>query len=181
MWTAPFGKPFFHVLNALAGFAHMSGLFAWRLMSTGPDEVRRPGSRSCGRDPGLSRFCGLCLSSVATAAFITLFHACQTRMARTLLDDSFSDDSCLFFPDRARASRLREDVGAERLAVPHHRPDDPRQLVGQRHRDHARRLARPQRLDPVGQSARAMATTAVEMMTPNPGAPSSNWLVWHVA
>ncbi len=38
--------------------------------------------------------------------------------------------------------RLRKHLGAEAFAGVHHRPEDPGQLVGQRHRNQPRRLFR---------------------------------------
>ena len=49
MWTAAPGKHFFGVANDLVGCGHMSGLIDAEHMSAGLDEVRRPGSLSCGR------------------------------------------------------------------------------------------------------------------------------------
>ena len=58
---------------------------------------------------------------------------------------------------RAASLRLREHLGAETFTGLHHRPEDPGELVGQRHRNQPRRLLRQQANNPVAQGAFALA------------------------
>ena len=117
-------------------------------MSAGLDEVRRPGSLSWMRAfahvfwrvvPGLRW--RPCRSSrlVALAKLEPVNFLCEHSLRR-----------------RA-ALRLREHLGAEAFAGLHHRPEDPCQLVGQRHRNQPCRLLRQQPDNPVPQGAFALA------------------------
>ena len=54
-------------------------------------------------------------------------------------------------------SRFREHLGAKAFAGLHHHPEDPGELVGQRHRNQPRGLLRQQGDDPVAQGAFAFA------------------------
>jgi hypothetical protein len=58
---------------------------------------------------------------------------------------------------RAASLRLRENLRAETFTGLHHRPEDPGELVGQRHRNQPRRLLRQQANNPVAQGAFALA------------------------
>jgi len=58
---------------------------------------------------------------------------------------------------RAASLCLREHLGAEAFAGLHHRPEDPGQLVSERHSNHSRWLLRQKHDDPVAQGAFALA------------------------
>src|ERR1700730_10232243 len=51
----------------------------------------------------------------------------------------------------------RENLGAETFTGRHHRPEDPGELVGQRHRNQPRRLLRQQPNNPVAQGSFALS------------------------
>ena len=120
-------------------------------MSAGPDEVRRPESLSDLRASSSCLTTGCFWSSVATVSFIAFQCACQTSNC------DLCNCSVDMLAGRAASLRLREYFGAEDFAGPHYRPDDPGELVGQRHRDEACRLFRQKRADPVGERAFALA------------------------
>jgi len=120
-------------------------------MSAGPDEVRRPKSLSDLRASSSCLTTGCFWSSVATVSFIAFQCACQTSNC------DLCNCSVDMLAGRAASLRLCEYFGAEDFAGPHYRPDDPGELVGQRHRDEACRLFRQKRADPVGERAFALA------------------------
>src|SRR6202795_969892 len=105
-------------------------------MSAGPDEVRRPKSLSDLRASSSCLTTGCFWSSVATVSFIAFQCACQTSNC------DLCNCSVDMLAGRAASLRLCEYFGAEDFAGPHYRPDDPGELVGQRHRDEACRLFR---------------------------------------
>jgi hypothetical protein len=78
-------------------------------------------------------------SSVATVSLIAFQCACQTSNCD--LCNCSVDMLADMLAGRAESLRLREYFGAD-FAGPHYRPDDPGELVGQRHRDEASRLFR---------------------------------------
>ena len=124
-------------------------------MSAGPDEVRRPKSLSDLRASSSCLTTGCFWSSVATVSFIAFQCACQTSNCD--LCNCSVDMLADMLAGRAASLRLREYFGTEDFAGPHYRPDDPGELVGQRHRDEACRLFRQKRADPVGERAFALA------------------------
>jgi hypothetical protein len=120
-------------------------------MSAGLDEVRRPESLSDLRASSSCLTTGCFWSSVATVSFIASQCTCQTSNC------DLCNCSVDMLAERAASLHLREYFGAEDFAGPHYRPDDPGELVGQRHRDEACRLFRQKRADPVGERAFALA------------------------
>src|SRR3984957_5609255 len=121
----PLGKRFYFGGERLAAFGHMSGLLA-RTGSAGPDEVRRPSAPDQGGefrapDP---------LRSVRWSSIVSPCRSSRRCRARQTLEPAFSF--------RVRCPRLGSglgvDGGAEGLAGGDDRPDDPGELVGQRHR-----------------------------------------------
>ena len=103
-------------------------------MSAGLDEVRRPGSLSWMRAfahvfwrvvPGLR------------------WRPCRSSRLVALAKLEPANLLCEHFLRRPAASLcLCEHLGAEAFAGLHHRPEDPGELVGQRHRNQPRRLLR---------------------------------------
>jgi len=154
MWTASYVDGLmastFFALNGLVGCGHMSGLVARRICPLALIEVRRPPLS----DLRASSSClttGCFWSSVATVSFIAFQCGCQTSNC------DLCNCSVDMLAGRAASLRLREYFGAEDFAGPHYRPDDPGELVGQRHRDEAIRLFCQKRADPVGERAFALA------------------------
>jgi hypothetical protein len=140
----------FFALNGLVGCGHMSGLVARR---TCPLALMKSDDRNpyqiCELQAHVSQ--QVVWSSVATVSFIASQCACQTSNCE------LCNCSMDMLAGRAASLRLREYFGAEDFAGPHNRPDDPGELVGQRHRDEACRLFRQKRADPVGERAFALA------------------------
>jgi hypothetical protein len=124
-------------------------------MSAGPDEVRRPGIPIRFASSSSCLTTGCFWSSVAAVSFIAFQCACQTSNCD--LCNCSVDMLADMLAGRAASLRLRGYFGAEDFAGPHYRPDDPGELVGQRHRDAAGRLFRQKRAEPVGERAFALA------------------------
>ena len=124
-------------------------------MSAGPDEVRRPGIPIRFASSSSCLTTGCFWSSVATVSFIAFQCACQTSNCD--LCNCSVDMLADMLAGRAASLRLRGYFGAEDFAGPHYRPDDPGELVGQRHRDAASRLFRQKRAEPAGERAFALA------------------------
>ena len=107
----------------------------------------------CGHMSGLvaRRICPLALMKSDDQNPYQICEPCQTSNC------DLCNCSVDMLAGRAASLRLREYFGAEDFAGPHYRPDDPGELVGQRHRDEACRLFRQKRADPVGERAFALA------------------------
>ena len=121
----------------------------WRgLESAGPDEVRRPSAP----DQGGELWAPDPLRSVRWSSIVSPCRSSRRCRARQTLEPAFSF--------RVRCSRLGSglgvDGGAEDLAGGDDRPDDPGELVGQRHRHDLGRFARSERGQPVAQRALAL-------------------------
>ncbi len=141
-------------------------------MSAGPDEVRRPESSSC-------LTTGCFWSSVATVSLIAFQCACQTSNCDlcNCSVDMFADMLADMLAGRAASLRLREYFGAEDFAGPHYRPDDPGELVGQRHRDAAGRLfARSALSQPASAPLRLLTLRSSEVAER-----TSSFLMWRAA
>ena len=121
----------------------MSGLFV-RSMSAGP-------MKSDDRDPYQPRE----LFADDTGGLFLVFggdrvvHHALFRPRQTLC---LEDYACM-----VSGSRAFERLRAERLAGRHRRKHDPRELVGQRHRNQPRRLLREKAGEPIVQGAFALA------------------------
>ena len=149
MWTAPWQALFCaERVGRLRSYVRPGGAAH---MSAGPDEVRLPESLSDLRASSSCLTTGCFWSSVATVSFIASQCAYQTSNC------DLYNCSVDMLAGRAASLRLREYFGAEDFAGSHYRPDDPGELVGQRHRDEACRLFRQKRANPVGERAFALA------------------------
>src|SRR5260370_38289611 len=125
----------------------MSGLLA-RTGSAGPDEVRRPSAP----DQGGELWAPDPLRSVRWSSIVSPCRSSRRRRARQTLEPAFS------FRVRCPGlgSGLSVDGAAEGLAGGDDRPDDPGELVGQRHGHDLGRFARSERGQPVAQRALAL-------------------------
>ena len=140
----------FFALNGLVGCGHMSGLVARRIC---------PLALMKSDDQNPYQICELQAHVSQQVVFGLRWRPCRSSRFNALA--KLQTVICATAPwiclQDGASLRLREYFGAEDFAGPHYRPDDPGELVGQRHRDEACRLFRQKRADPVGERAFALA------------------------
>ncbi len=136
----------FFALNGLVGCGHMSGLVARRIC---------PLALMKSDDQNPYQICELQAHVSQQVVFGLRWRPCRSSRFNALA--KLCNCSVDMLAGRAASLRLREYFGAEDFAGPHYRPDDPGELVGQRHRDEACRLFRQKCADPVGERAIALA------------------------
>src|ERR1700730_16512769 len=141
----------FFALNGLVGCGHMSGLVARRIC---------PLALMKSDDQNPYQICELQAHVSQQVVFGLRWRPCRSSRLNALCQTS-NCDLCNCPVDmlagRAASLRLREYFVSEDSAGPHYRPDDPGELVGQRHRNQPRRLLRQQPNNPVAQGAFALS------------------------
>jgi len=140
----------FFALNGLVGCGHMSGLMARRICPLAL-------MKSDDRNP--YQICELQAHVSQQVVFGLRWRPCRSSRLNALakLQIVICATTLWICLQEGPSLRLCEYFGAEDFAGPHYRPDDPGELVGQRHRDEACRLFRQKRADPVGERAFALA------------------------